>query len=67
MVWKAPTGHVYVTTPAGGLLFANLTRSRTRAQDRKQRRRTERNRNRRTILQCEDARLTYGEANPPPF
>ncbi|WP_330359971.1 HNH endonuclease signature motif containing protein [Mycobacteroides abscessus] len=65
IVWKAPTDTF--TTPACALLFANLTRSRTRAQDRKQRRRTERNCNRRTRLQCEDARLAYAEANPPPF
>ncbi|BBB41930.1 HNH endonuclease signature motif containing protein [Mycobacteroides abscessus] len=67
IVWKAPTRHTYVTTPASGLLFANLTRSRTRAQDRKQRRITERNLNRCTRLQREDARLAYTEANPPPF
>lgn len=65
IVWKAPTDTF--TAPACALLFANLTRSRTRAQDRKQRRRTERNCNRRTRLQCKDARLAYAEANPPPF
>ncbi|ORA58249.1 HNH endonuclease signature motif containing protein [Mycobacteroides franklinii] len=67
IIWKAPTGHTYVTTPAGGLLFANLTRARTRSQDRQQRRRTERDLNRHERLQRQSARAAYAKANPPPF
>lgn len=67
IVWKAPTGHTYVTTPAGGLLFANLTRTRTRVQDRQQRRAAERNFNRNRRLQHQAALTAYAEANPPPF
>ncbi|KRQ21005.1 MULTISPECIES: HNH endonuclease signature motif containing protein [Mycobacteroides] len=67
VIWKAPTGHTYPTTPAGGLLFANLSRSRTRAQDRQQRRTAERNLNQRQRLQREHAQAARAKANPPPF
>lgn len=67
VVWKAPTGHAYATTPAGGLLFGNLTRARTRTQDRQQRRRTERNLNRRERLRRDSAWVAHAKADPPPF
>lgn len=67
VIWKAPTGHTYPTTPASGLLFANLSRSRTRAQDRQQRRTAERNLNQRQRLQREHAQAARAKANPPPF
>lgn len=67
VVWKAPTGHTYITTPAGGLLFNNLTRARTRTQDRQRRQRDERNLNRQDRLERANVQAAYAEANPPPF
>lgn len=67
IIWKAPTGHIYPTTPAGGLLFNNLTRARTRTQDRQLRRTAERNLNQQQRLQHQHTRAAHAEANPPPF
>ncbi|WP_309224199.1 MULTISPECIES: DUF222 domain-containing protein [unclassified Mycobacteroides] len=67
IIWKAPTGHLYTTTPASSLLFANLTRARTRTQNREQRRAAERNHNRAERLQRQAEQAAYAEANPPPF
>ncbi|MBA0047317.1 HNH endonuclease signature motif containing protein [Mycobacteroides sp. LB1] len=67
IIWKAPTGHTYPTTPAGGLLFTNLTRDRTRTQDRQRRRTTERNLNRKSRSQRQTTQATHTQANPPPF
>ncbi|TDZ44429.1 HNH endonuclease signature motif containing protein [Mycobacteroides franklinii] len=67
VVWKAPTGHTYATTPASRFLFPALTRPRTRKQERDQRRRAERNLNRQTRLQREAALATLAAKDPPPF
>ncbi|MGH3726247.1 MAG: DUF222 domain-containing protein [Mycobacterium sp.] len=67
ITWKAPTGHTYTTTPASGLLFANLTRARTRAQERQQRRTTERNLNQQDRIRRQTAAAAHAQANPPPF
>ncbi len=67
IIWKAPTGHTYLTTPAGGLLFNNLTRARTHTQDRQRHRATERNLNQQRRLQRTHAQAAHAEANPPPF
>ncbi len=67
IIWKAPTGHTYPTTPAGGLMFNNLTRARSRSQDRQRRRTAERNLNQQQRLQHKHEQAARAEANPPPF
>ncbi len=67
IIWKAPTGHTYPTTPAGGLLFNNLTRARSRTQDRQRRRTAERNLNQQHRLRHKHTQAAHAEANPPPF
>ncbi|ALR13667.1 HNH endonuclease [Mycobacteroides saopaulense] len=67
VLWKAPTGHAYVTTPASGFLFPTLTRQRTRKQERNHRRQAERNLNRQERLQGEAALASLATKHPPPF
>lgn len=67
VLWKAPTGHTYVTTPASWFLFPTLTRQRTRKQDRDSRRQAERSLNRQQRLQREAALAALAAQDPPPF
>lgn len=67
VLWKAPTGHTYATTPASWFLFPTLTRQRTRKQERDHRRRAERNLNRQERLQREAALAVLAAHDPPPF
>ncbi|AMT73297.1 HNH endonuclease signature motif containing protein [Mycobacteroides immunogenum] len=67
VIWKAPTGHTYTTSPGGGLLFPTLTRQRTRKQERQNRRQHERNLNHQNRLQREAALATIAAKDPPPF
>ncbi|MBA0046656.1 HNH endonuclease signature motif containing protein [Mycobacteroides sp. LB1] len=67
VVWKAPTGHTYATSPASWFLFPTLTRQRTRKQERACRRQAERNLNHQERLQREAALATLAAKDPPPF
>lgn len=67
VLWKAPTGHTYVTTPASRFLFPTLTRQRTRKQERDRRRQSERSLNRQERLQREAALAALTAHDPPPF
>ncbi|WJR33764.1 DUF222 domain-containing protein [Mycobacteroides immunogenum] len=67
VIWKAPTGHTYTTSPGGGLLFPTLARQRTRKQERQNRRQHERNLNHQNRLQREAALATIAAKDPPPF
>ncbi|MGH3954306.1 MAG: DUF222 domain-containing protein [Mycobacterium sp.] len=67
VLWKAPTGHTYVTTPASWFLFPTLTRRRTRKQECDSRRQAERTLNRQQRLQREAALAALAAHDPPPF
>lgn len=67
VLWKAPTGHTYVTTPASWFLFPTLTRQCTRKQERDRRRQSERSLNRHERLRREAALAALAAHDPPPF
>jgi hypothetical protein len=67
VLWRAPTGHTYATTPASRFLFPTLTRQRTRKQERDHRRQAERNLNHQQRLQREAALAVLAAHDPPPF